>query len=232
MKLEDAVRQVTDYTSLIALFTDQLGWDIDPTLTQDEVTFEWTADDLKLSDSSTQKLKDGVIRQLRPPKSSSHWPWGIFFVKFADKTYRTAMRQVLRGLVPRRRRDSNLPAWKHDNLLFICTTDDYERFTFAHFRGEKSQTAKLATFGWQRESVTFARCASTTFRRFDGQKRTDKERSRGSRPGPKHSIKSPSPATSLNASMPQSMRSSQTLKSIRVSSPQKPILAANSCLSD
>jgi hypothetical protein len=30
MKLEDAVRQVTDYTSLIALFTDQLGWDIDP----------------------------------------------------------------------------------------------------------------------------------------------------------------------------------------------------------
>ena len=35
-------------------------------------------------------------------------------------------------------------------MLFICTTKDYDRFTFGHFRGDKAQTAKLVTFGWQK----------------------------------------------------------------------------------
>ncbi len=60
------------------------------------------------------------------------------------------LRQVLRGLVPSRRRDPSLQAWHHEHLLFICTTKDYDRFTFGHFRGDKPQTAKLVTFGWQK----------------------------------------------------------------------------------
>jgi hypothetical protein len=56
----------------------------------------------------------------------------------------------LRGLVAKRGRDSNLPSWQHENLLFICTTRDYQRFTFAHFRGEDANRAILATFGWEK----------------------------------------------------------------------------------
>jgi hypothetical protein len=63
---------------------------------------------------------------------------GHILLEFADdRVHRTALRQVLRGLVPNRRRDPFRPSWNHENLLFICTTRDYERFTFAHFRGEK-----------------------------------------------------------------------------------------------
>ena len=51
----------------------------------------------------------------------------------SESIYRTALRRVLRGLVGRRDKDPNLPVWNHDQLLFICTTDDFQRFAFAHF---------------------------------------------------------------------------------------------------
>ncbi len=49
---------------------------------------------------------------------------------------------------PSRRRDPSQQSWKHDNLLFICVTRDYQRITFAHFRGDSAAKAKLSTFGW------------------------------------------------------------------------------------
>ena len=89
------------------------------------------------------------MRQLRSLVPGQ--PWGIFLVEFADpQVYRTALRQILRGLVPNRRRDPSLQGWQHENLLFICATADYERLTFAHFRGESAGRARLATFGWRR----------------------------------------------------------------------------------
>jgi len=149
MDLEQAVRNVSNYRSLVALLAEHMHWDLDPEAAQEDVTFDWSGDELHLSDSASRRLNGGVVKQLRLPISNS--PWGIFLVEFAEpNVYRTVLRQILRGLVAKRGRDPNLPAWKHDNLLFICTTADYERFTFAHFRGDRSQTAKLATFGWQR----------------------------------------------------------------------------------
>jgi hypothetical protein len=45
-----------------------------------------------------------------PPRRSGQ-PWGIFLMEFADnRVYRTVLRQVLRGLVPNRRRNPALPA--------------------------------------------------------------------------------------------------------------------------
>jgi hypothetical protein len=134
---------------LFAFLRDDLNWPLPEDALADEVTFDWSGDDLRLQDGATQKLKGGTIRQLRPLVPGQ--PWGVFLVEFADtQVYRTALRQVLRGLVPNRRRNASLQAWQHENLLFICATADYERLTFAHFRGDKAGTAKLATFGWRR----------------------------------------------------------------------------------
>ena len=82
-------------------------------------------------------------------------PWGIFFVQFTNESiYRTALRRVLRGLVGRRDRDSNLPVWNHDQLLFICTTDDFQRFAFAHFAStENWRRAVLSIFSWERRDT-------------------------------------------------------------------------------
>jgi type I restriction-modification system DNA methylase subunit len=120
----------------------------------EDATFDWTGDELKICQDQTCVLKDGLVRQLRSPQGDFEQPWGIFLVEFADdKIHRTALRQILRGLIPYRRRDPLVPAWKRENLLFICTTAANQQFTFAHFRGETPAKSRLATFGWEQGSA-------------------------------------------------------------------------------
>jgi len=145
---EEAVRSIKDQTSLLKFLETDLDWPLPDNPAVDEATFEWTATELRLNESTQAKLKDGVVQQLR---LSTESPWGIFLVNFNDgQMYKTALRGVLRALVPRRRRDSSLPSWKHENLLFICTTSNQE-YSFAHFRGEKPERAKLVRFSWAPE---------------------------------------------------------------------------------
>ncbi|MEM4168449.1 MAG: DNA methyltransferase, partial [Candidatus Caldarchaeum sp.] len=135
--------------SLLQLLREPLGWPIEPDALIDDISFEWDAHELRVHEKQQAYLKDGIVRQLRP--FTENQPWGVFIVEFNEpRVYRTALRQVLRGLVPSRRRDSSLPAWQHENLLFICTTRDYQRFTFAHFRGDRPHRATLARFEWER----------------------------------------------------------------------------------
>jgi hypothetical protein len=149
MSLEAAVRSVQDLNSLLALLRDELGWRLPDPPEWSELTFEWHAHELRVSESSAQRLKDGKVYQLRPLLAQQ--PWGIFFVIFdRPRISITTLRQTLRGLVSQRRQASRLPSWNLENLLFICTTSDYDRFTFAHFRGEKAHRAVLTTFGWER----------------------------------------------------------------------------------
>jgi len=144
------VAAVSNLESLFSLLRERLDWPLGPAASSDEGAFQWTAAELNISDDAAWRLRDGSVRQLRPLVPNQ--PWGIFLVEFRDgHVYRTALRQVLRGLVPKKRgRDANLPAWKHENLLFICTTSEYDRFTFGHFRGKQHERARLATFSWQR----------------------------------------------------------------------------------
>lgn len=148
----EAVRKVHDFNSLLALCRNELDWDIDPDYEFDELAFEWQADELKLSESSAIRLRDGVVRQLQPFPDIKDQPWGIFFVEFNDqKISLTTLRQVLRTLVPKRRGASpDHKTWHNENLLFICATKDYQRFTFAHFRGQIANRAVLSTLGWER----------------------------------------------------------------------------------
>ena len=136
---------------LLAFLRDDLDWPLPEDALLDDLTFNWSNGDLRLGEKASQKLKGGVVRQLRPMHASQ--PWGIFLVEFADvQIYRTALRQILRGLVPSRRKDASLAGWQHENLLFICVTAEFERVTFAHFSGESAGRARLATFGWTRGS--------------------------------------------------------------------------------
>ncbi len=148
---EHSVRAIRDLPSLLKFLKDELRWQLPDVGRPDwspveDATFEWSASELRLNEAAQSKLSGGSVLQLRPMTTDQ--PWGIFIVNFTDgQVYKTALRQVLRGLVPRRRRDSTLPAWKHENLLFICTTKNQE-FTFAHFRGDKPERAKLVRFSW------------------------------------------------------------------------------------
>ncbi len=141
----ERLHAIHDFSSLLNFLADELEWPIEPETEPDEITFDYDAEELKLTEKAAAQL---TVRQLQNFRADQ--PWGIFLVEFNDaKLYRTALRQVLRGLVPNRRKDANLKSWQHDNLLFICATKDYRQFTFAHFRGQNPQRATLAMFGWQ-----------------------------------------------------------------------------------
>jgi len=147
-KIEQGVRGVTDRSSFLqGLLAETLEWPIPEEVEQlDDIGYGWTADDLR-AQGLEAKLLDGQVWQIQLRHGQ---PWGVFVVEFAqDQVYRTVLRRVLRGLVPSRRRGDSLPAWNHENLLFLCATRDYNHITFAHFRGKKAQTARLATFGWR-----------------------------------------------------------------------------------
>ncbi len=146
--IASAIHRITDRTSFLrGLLGDTLEWPIPEAIEElHELGYGWTADDLRAC-GLERDLLDGHVWQIHLRHGQ---PWGIFVVEFAsDRVYRTVLRRVLRGLVPSRRRREDLPAWSHENLLFLCTTRDCDRFTFAHFRGDKAHMARLATFGWQ-----------------------------------------------------------------------------------
>lgn len=64
-----------------------------------------------------------------------------------------AMRGLLRGLVRRKRASANeadRQRFALENLLFILTSEDFNRFDFAYFRGGETARAQLAIFGWRK----------------------------------------------------------------------------------
>ena len=150
LPIEDAVRGVHDFASLLHLLQAELGWPVDARSTQAEATFDWTGSDLLLSSDAARRLKDGKVSQICPFVAGQ--PWGIFLVEFAqEKVYTTALRQVLRRLTPNLRQACDLPAWDRENLLFICATKDYRRLSFVHFRGRPDDPSRavMTAFGWE-----------------------------------------------------------------------------------
>jgi hypothetical protein len=67
MSLESAVRNVRDYPLLIALLASEpLYWDVGSSVGRDEMTFEWSAEDLKLSQSDAHRRPPSE-RRANPP---------------------------------------------------------------------------------------------------------------------------------------------------------------------
>ena len=136
----DDIRSIDDFDALLDFLQGKLNWPIPEEIELEEIAFPWSPEDLDLDEPTEGRIVD--CQQLPPFPTDQlelgffegTQPWGIFFVQFkSESIYRTALRQVLRGLVERRDRDPNLPVWNHDQLLFICTTDDFQHFAFAHF---------------------------------------------------------------------------------------------------
>ena len=149
----DNIHSIQDFNSLLDFLREKLGWHIPENVELEDIAFPWSAEDLDLDEPTEERIVD--CQQLPPFPTEfveDTQPWGIFFLQFnSPSIYRTALRRVLRGLVERRDRDSDLPAWKYDHLLFICTTTDFQRFAFAHFAstGENWRRAVLSIFSWE-----------------------------------------------------------------------------------
>ena len=152
------IHNINDFDTLLNFLREKLGWHIPEDVELEDIAFPWSPEDLDLDEPTEelvvdcQQLPPFPTNQLEFDFSDSTQPWGIFFLQFdSELVYRTALRRVLRGLVERRDRDASLPAWRHDHLLFICTTTDFQRFAFAHFAAttQNWRRAVLSIFSWE-----------------------------------------------------------------------------------
>ena len=151
------IQNIRDFDSLLDFLRDKLGWRIPEDVEFEDVVYPLSAEDLDLDELTQDRIVDYWQLPPFPPSQPTlglieeRQPWGIFFLQFnSESIYRTALRHVLRGLVERRNRNSNLPTWEHDQLLFVCTTTDFQRFAFAHFAPNTNwRRSVLSIFSWE-----------------------------------------------------------------------------------
>jgi hypothetical protein len=74
------VRAIRDVGSLFGFLCAELGWPLPTDATLDDVTFDWTGEELRLPQTAGQRLSGGRVRQLRPFRQDQ--PWGVFLVEF------------------------------------------------------------------------------------------------------------------------------------------------------
>jgi type I restriction-modification system DNA methylase subunit len=143
----ERLRSITTFSSLVEYLRDELDWEFE-TEDVDDLTYEYNAAEFGLDTKSAAAIR--AIKQLRPLVDNQ--PWGIFYLDFAgQKVSIAALRGILRGLVAKKRASANsseMRKWQMENLLFICTSDDFRNFNFAYFRGSQTNRAVLSTFGW------------------------------------------------------------------------------------
>lgn len=143
----ERLRSIESFSSLVTYLRDVLGWEFE-TEDVEDLTYDYTTSEFGLDPKTAAKIRS--IKQLIPLVTNQ--PWGIFYLDFAGQTVSVAaLRGILRGLVAQKRASANpseMRKWEVENLLFICTSDDFKNFDFAYFRGEQTNRAVLSTFGW------------------------------------------------------------------------------------
>lgn len=146
------IQNIRDFDTLLDFFRNKLDWHIPENVALEDVAFPWSAEDLDLDETAAECKQLPPFPPIRYTLfGEATQPWGIFFLQFnSEHIYRTALRRVLRGLVERRDRDPNLPSWQHDQLLFICTTPNYQQFAFANFAANENwRRSVLSIFSWE-----------------------------------------------------------------------------------
>lgn len=141
---------IKSYEQLIKYLGDPdgLGWEFE-TEDIEDLTYDYSSSEFGLSAKSAAPIRE--IKQLRPLVGGQ--PWGIFYLDFrGEKISVTALRAILRGLVTKKRGSANqsdMKKWRVEDLLFICTSDNFTNFNFAYFHGTQTTNAVLSTFGWR-----------------------------------------------------------------------------------
>ena len=145
-----SIQNVSDFESLFEYLRDELDWQFDGVEDVEDALYEYDAKDFGLEAKHSAKINS--IKQIVPFVSNQ--PWGIFWIDFGkQKPSVTAMRGLLRGLVKKKRESANesdRQRFALGDLLFILTSEDFNKFDFAYFRGEEIARATLAIFGWRK----------------------------------------------------------------------------------
>ena len=133
------VRTIRDMNGLIAYFAETLNWRIDLDDFEDieDIAYDFEAEDIGLKEEAFAKIKS--LRQLPPLVDGQKW--GIFCVEFDSRKFEvTALRKILSGLIPKRRRSPDHAVWDQKDLLFLCFwgSENDRTIGIAHFEDSGS----------------------------------------------------------------------------------------------
>lgn len=148
----ELLRDIRTFPSLVKYLRDELDWPIESTDDFEDLTFDWTPEELGIDPKSAAKIES--IRQFRP--LVDYQPWGIFFVKFEPKRLPVvALRRILSCVVIRKRASANSAeraSWEMDDLLFVSNYGEGEerQISLAHFSQDqhKKDLPVLKVLGW------------------------------------------------------------------------------------
>jgi hypothetical protein len=151
-ELRERLKGITTFLSLIDFLRDELDWPIHSTDDFEELTFEYTPEELGIDEANAAKIEE--IRRLRP--LAHNQPWGIFFVEFEPKQLPVvALRRILNRVVVKKRATGSAAEqqrWVTDDLLFISAYghDEERRINFAHFSQDPtaSELPTLKVLAW------------------------------------------------------------------------------------
>lgn len=143
---------IKSFSQLIAYLRDELGWPIENGSVFEDLTFEYTPDELGIDAKNAAKIQE--IKRLRP--LSPKQPWGIFFVKFEPKRLPVvALRRILSQVALKKRASANSAeraAWAADDLLFVSNygEGDERQISLAHFSRAQDghDLPTLKVLGW------------------------------------------------------------------------------------
>ncbi len=148
------LRALTSFPALVKYLRDEMDWPIEAE-DVDDITFSYAADELDIDPEHAVKIEK--ILQLRPLVDGQ--PWGIFYLEFESRRLPiVVLRRILSALAPTgRKQQPKLPAWRMENLLFICAQGEpgYRSISFAHFRQPKHGLPELRTFSWDTQETHF-----------------------------------------------------------------------------
>jgi predicted helicase len=144
--------QIKRFDQLVGYLRNEMGWPIDNGHDFEDVTFEYTPEELGIDPKNAAKIQE--IKRLRP--LSTLQPWGIFFIKFEPKRLPVvALRRILGQVALKKRASANSSerqAWAADDLLFISNYGEGEerRIALAHFSrpNDGADLPTLKVLGW------------------------------------------------------------------------------------
>ncbi len=130
--------------TLFAFLRDRLDWPLDPadTFTYDE----------PLLDGTTPHV---TVSRLVPFGAGD--PFLLLLAEWETPLRRGELREVLRAVRARIRREGAYGGRALDEIIFVCPAEEYRSVWFAHFEEREGRQPKLEAFGWEADRLDSTR---------------------------------------------------------------------------
>jgi len=139
-----ALGRVRDRETLFAFLRDELGWPLDP-----EDTFTY---DEPLLNGGMPRVR---VSRLLPFGAGD--PFLILLAEWETPLRRTDLREILRAVRARIRKEAAYGSRKLDEIVFVCPAEDYHSVWFAHFEEREGRQPRLEAFGWEADRIEATR---------------------------------------------------------------------------